>query len=194
MTTKYQNVFLAENYDESLQQLVENDIDLVILDYHIPGVKDFEILDMIMKRFPATKVIIISEYSSSIDTVVRAVKKGASDYIAKPIDARLFLHKIENILKSAPAKRRRLSSSNQTQFNFRYDNFIGNSKIIQEIFKLLQKVVDFDTTILIQGESGTGKEEIAKAIHYNSNRAHKMFLPIDLGAISFHLIESELFG
>ncbi len=58
MTTKYQNVFLAENYDESLQQLVENDIDLVILDYHIPGVKDFEILDMIMKRFPATKVII----------------------------------------------------------------------------------------------------------------------------------------
>ena len=190
----YKKVYVAEDSRSSLGVLKEQNIDLVILDLMMPDVRDFELLEAIKKESPHTSVIILTGYSASVDNIVRAIKIGAEDYILKPIKSDQFLVKIDGYLNDKKNGNINCKHYKKTSKGFRFDNFIGESKEIKSILSLVKKILNIDVTVLIQGESGTGKEQIAKGIHYNGNRAEKMFLPIDLGSISMNLIESELFG
>jgi DNA-binding NtrC family response regulator len=179
--------------EEALTQLQETRFELVISDLLLPGISGIDILKQIKEDSPQTGVILITG-NASAETAVEAMKEGALDYITKPFNfERLKLQVAKAVEQS------RLVSENQylrqqLHGRYRFDNIIGTSQAMQQVFKRMEKVAGTDSTILILGASGTGKELVAKAIHYNSPRRDKPFVAINCGAIPAELLESELFG
>lgn len=179
--------------EEALGQLQKNRFELVISDLLLPGISGIDILKQIKEDSPQTGVILITG-NASAETAVEAMKEGALDYITKPFNfERLKLQVAKAVEQS------RLVSENQylrqqLHGRYRFDNIIGTSQAMLQVFKRMEKVVETDSTILILGASGTGKELVAKAIHYNSPRRNKPFVAINCGAIPADLLESELFG
>jgi len=137
--------------------------------------------------------IILTGYGT-IESSVDSIKKGAFDYITKPITSGELLVVIEKALKFRNLEDENIRLKRELQKKYRYDNLIGTSTAIEKIYELIEKVTDTDSTVLISGASGTGKELIARAIHYNSNRSDKPLVVINCGAIPEELLESELFG
>lgn len=169
--------------------------DIVSLDYTLPDMNGRQILEEIKKKSPDTYVIIVSG-QKDINTAVHLLKIGAYDYIVKGVDTRekivisvkkiierIELTKENTILKEAITK----------EYNFKH-LIKGNSKSIEQVFKLMSKAANNNITISVIGETGTGKELVAKGIHYNSNRSNKPFVPVNISSIPDTLIESELFG
>ena len=187
------NVFLAGSGKEALDLLEKEDIDIVLLDLLMPDIGGMEILKNLKKKGEKPLVIVITAVRS-VKTAVEAMKLGAYDYITKPFDieeVRIIVRKASQTLKL------------QEEVNFlrkevykRYgiENLIGKSKAMQEVFLLISRVADTDSTVLITGESGTGKELVSRAIHYNSKRQNRPFVPVYCATIPETLFESELFG
>jgi DNA-binding NtrC family response regulator len=138
-------------------------------------------------------VIMITAYAT-VDSAVEAMKEGAEDYIAKPFN----LEEIRIVIRKAMEKQKLVSDNRalreQLRTKYRFDTLIGQSETMVEVFKMISKVKDSRATVLILGETGTGKELVARAIHFNSIRAEKPFLPVNCGALTESLLESELFG
>lgn len=171
----------------------ETHIDLALLDIKLPDGDGIEILKLVKQKYNDTPVIVLTGFGS-VDLAVEATKLGAYHFMTKPFNIEEL-----NLLTDKALSHTRLMTENERLKNqlyskYRFDNIIGQSDSIQKVLKLVEKVADSDSTILITGESGTGKELIAKAIHYNSPRASKAFVPINCGAIPGELLESELFG
>ncbi|MBY0314712.1 MAG: sigma-54 dependent transcriptional regulator [Bdellovibrionales bacterium] len=171
----------------------ESQIDLALLDIKLPDGDGIEILKLVKQKYNDTPVIVLTGFGS-VDLAVEATKLGAYHFMTKPFNIEEL-----NLLTDKALSHTRLMTENerlksQLYSKYRFDNIIGQSESIQKVLKLVEKVADSDSTILITGESGTGKELIAKAIHYNSPRAAKSFVPINCGAIPGELLESELFG
>lgn len=171
----------------------ETHIDLALLDIKLPDGDGIEILKLVKQKYNDTPVIVLTGFGS-VDLAVEATKLGAYHFMTKPFNIEEL-----NLLTDKALSHTRLMTENERLKNqlyskYRFDNIIGQSDPIQKVLKLVEKVADSDSTILITGESGTGKELIAKAIHYNSPRASKAFVPINCGAIPGELLESELFG
>jgi DNA-binding NtrC family response regulator len=186
-------VLTAASGAEALRRLEAEPIDLLFVDIKMPGMSGLELLDRVSADFPDASVVIITAYGS-IDTAVNAMKKGASDYLLKPFKPDQLDLVLEKI-----SQQRRLSR----QFNYlkghleqitRFDNIIGRSEAMQEVFALIPEVAASSAPVLLTGETGTGKELIAKAIHATSDRAPCPFVPINCGALPESLLESELFG
>jgi DNA-binding NtrC family response regulator len=183
----------AKDGREAIQR-VENDFyDLVVTDLNLPQVDGMKVLEYVIDQSPGTMCIIITGYGT-IKSSVEAIKKGAFDYISKPIKSDEILLVVEKALKFRQLERENTLLKQQLRKKYQFDNFIGDSKPIQKVFELIERVADTDSTVLITGESGTGKELIAKAIHYNSYRRDKPMIVINCGAIPEELLESELFG
>ena len=183
----------AKDGREAVQR-VENDFyDLVITDLNLPCVDGMKVLEYVIDQSPGTMCIIITGYGT-IKSSVEAIKKGAFDYISKPIKSDEILLVVEKALKFRQLERENTLLKQQLHKKYQFDNFIGDSNPIQKVFELIERVADTDSTVLITGESGTGKELIAKAIHYNSYRRDKPLVVINCGAIPEELLESELFG
>ena len=183
----------AKDGREAVQR-VENDFyDLVVSDLNLPRVDGMKVLEYVIDQSPGTMCIIITGYGT-IKSSVEAIKKGAFDYISKPIKSDELLLVVEKALKFRQLERENTLLKQQLRKKYQFDNFIGDSKPIQKVFELIERVADTDSTVLITGESGTGKELIAKAIHYNSYRRDKPMIVINCGAIPEELLESELFG
>ncbi|GAB6281930.1 MAG: sigma-54 dependent transcriptional regulator [Ignavibacterium sp.] len=183
----------AENGKVAYDKIMENYYDLVLTDLEMPVMKGIDLLEKISTLTPQVSVIIITAYGS-LDTAIRALRNGASDYILKPIEFDELLIKIQRLIES-----KRLISENrilrrELQRNFDFSELIGKSLSMKKVFDTIKMVAETDSTVLITGNSGTGKELVARAIHYNSKRNNKPFLAINCGAISENLIESELFG
>ncbi|HKJ65538.1 MAG TPA: sigma 54-interacting transcriptional regulator, partial [Desulfopila sp.] len=186
-------VYAVEDGASALQALEEGNFSLVITDIRLPGAGGMDILKKSLSELPATPVILITAFGS-IDDAVEAMRHGAFDYITKPFD-------LDEIIKTA---RKALDLQSITQENIRLKNeirryygapnIIGESKAMQSIFALLDKVSRTESTVLILGESGTGKELIASTIHYQSNRKDKPIIRVNCAALPENLIESELFG
>lgn len=183
----------AGNGAEAFKKISEQLFDVVITDIEMPEMKGIELLEKITQISPQTFVIIITAFAS-IETAVNALRKGAYDYIIKPLDFDDLLLRVRRLMDH-----RRLVLENQIlrqEINREYDfsNIIGQSPAMQVIFRTIQKVSQSDGTVLISGKSGTGKELVARAIHYNSHRQQQRFIAVNCGAIVDSLFESELFG
>ncbi|MBW1895512.1 MAG: sigma-54-dependent Fis family transcriptional regulator [Deltaproteobacteria bacterium] len=167
--------------------------DMVITDLKMPRVDGMKVLRHVVDQSPETTCIILTGFGT-IENAVEAIKTGAFHYITKPLKASEIKTVVNNALKFKLLERENILLKRELRKKYRFDNFIGDSAPIQEVFELIEKVADTDSTVLITGQSGTGKELIAKAIHYNSYRKNNPMVVINCGAIPEELLESELFG
>ena len=166
---------------------------MMFVDIKMPGMDGIELLARIKQDYPETLVIIITAYGS-IETAVKAMKMGASDYLLKPFKPDQLALVMEKIVfqKRLASEYRYLK--NRLAEVTRFDNIIGQSPAMLEVFEMITEVARSDATVLITGETGTGKELVAKAIHAKSGRSHCPFIAINCGALPDSLLESELFG
>ena len=187
------NVEGAQSGSEAIGKLEDDVFDLVLTDLKMPEMDGLDLLKTIKGTRPEVMVILMTAYGS-IETAVEAMRMGANDYITKPIDLNELLIHISKVQKESLLLRENRLLRMEVRKKFEFNNIIGKSKKMQEVFSLIEKVAPGNSTVIIYGGSGTGKELVAKAIHYNSPRANRSFLPFNCGAIPETLVESELFG
>ena len=187
------NVDAASSGLEALEKLEKFPFEILFVDIKMPVMNGIELLEKVKEEYPDTIVIIITAYGS-IETAIKAMKLGASDYLLKPFKPDQLALVMEKI-----ASQKKLA----TEYNYlkshleemtRFDNIIGQSTPMQEVFGLIPEVAQSESSVLIIGETGTGKELVAKAIHAKSRRCNGPFIAINCGAMPDTLLESELFG
>lgn len=183
----------AQNGQEAIEKVERETFDIVLTDLMMPEMNGMELLKMIKGTRPELPVIMMTAYGS-IDNAVEAMKIGANDYITKPVDFKDLFMRISKVQQESLLIKENRLLRMEVRKKFEFSNIIGKSKKMQEVFFLIEKVAPSNSTVLIYGGSGTGKELVAKAIHYNSPRAERPFLPFNCGAIPETLVESELFG
>ena len=186
-------VDVAASGAEALEKLEKYPFEVLFVDIKMPGMSGIELLGEVKEQYPDTTVIIITAYGS-IETAVDAMKMGAADYLLKP-----FRPEQLSLVMEKVAQQRKLASEyhymkGRLEEVTRFENIIGQSPAMQEVFDLIPEVAQSDSTVLIMGETGTGKELVAKAIHAKSKRSHLPFVALNCGAIPENLLESELFG
>ena len=193
LTEEGYNTTAVANGLEALQLIEQNEYQLVISDIKMPTVDGMELLEKCSKIAPDTYFIIMTAYAS-VETAVAALRNGAYDYLLKPVEFDDLLIRVKRLIdfKKLSDENKFLRQKISVEADFA--NIIGQSEPMKKIFKVISQVAPTNTNIFISGKSGTGKELVAKAIHFNSLRKNKIFLPINCGAISENLIESELFG
>lgn len=186
-------VSVAEDGQEGIEKFKQQPCDFVICDVKMPGVSGLDVLDVIMKTVPHTPVIMISAYGT-IEAAIEAMKQGAYDYVMKPFKQDEMLLTLKKAEERERLRRENQLLRQQVEQQYRFENIIGKSPQMQAIFRKIEKIRDYKSTVLIHGESGTGKELVAHAIHYTGNRKRHPFVPVNCGAIPHDLMESELFG
>lgn len=187
------NTTVAANGEEALQLIEKGDYHLVISDIKMPGLDGMELLNKCSKIAPDTYFIIMTAYAS-VETAIVALRNGAYDYLLKPVEFDDLLLRVKRLLDYKKISDENKFLRQKISANADFENIIGKSEPMKKVFKIISQVAPTNSNIFISGKSGTGKELVAKAIHYNSLRKNKIFLPINCGAISENLIESELFG
>jgi two-component system NtrC family response regulator len=186
-------VLTADSGERALALLETERVDLVITDIKMPGMDGMDLLRRVRQASPETQVIVITAFGT-IEMAVEAMKAGAFEYVTKPFkrdELSLAVRKALR-LKSLESENARLKREVGRKYGF--ENIVGDSPALQQVFRLIEKVADSDAPVLITGESGTGKELVAKAIHYRSARADRPFVAVNCAAIPRELLESELFG
>ncbi|MGQ9846037.1 MAG: sigma-54-dependent transcriptional regulator [Bacteroidales bacterium] len=180
----------AENGHQALNILKQKSIDVVLCDIKMPQMDGIELLDIILKEYNSTQVIMISGHGD-IETAVECVKKGAYDFLQKPLDLNRVLVTIRNALD-----KNNLINETKVLRKKVYSKYemIGSSEKIMKIRELIDKIAPTDARVLITGENGTGKELVARLIHEKSLRSSGPFVEVNCAAIPSELIESELFG
>jgi len=186
-------VAVSADGSEALALLEREPVDLVVTDVRMPGLDGMEALRAIKELNPETIVLIMTGFGS-IDQAVQAVKEGAYDYINKPFKIDEMLLTIEKALEERRLRHEVTTLRQELRTRYHFENLIGKSRAMQEVFALIEQVAGSRSTVMVYGKSGTGKELVAKAIHYNSPRSTKAFVPVNCAAIPAELLESELFG
>ena len=187
------DVTTAEGGEKAIELTRLNDYDLVMTDLQMPRVNGIQVLEA-MQRIGSPPTSIVFTGFGSIETAVQAMKAGAYEYVTKPFQVDELLIVVRRALEHRKLVNENISLRRQLRAKYRFDNIVGTSDRMMEMFRLIEKVADSDSTILIYGESGTGKELVARAIHYNSRRQDKNLVPVNCGAIPSELLEDELFG
>ncbi len=190
------NVDTSFDSAEGLIKINDFKYDFILCDLKMPGIDGIGVLKKIQNKIKETAVIMMSAYGT-IDTAIEAIKLGAFDFISKPFKPDEVLIVLEKALEKMELKKENTQLKkqiNDIENRYKFKNIVAKSKEMQSIFKLLNKISDYNTTVLITGESGTGKELIAKAIYFNSNRNEQLLIPVNCGGIPENLLESELFG
>jgi two-component system response regulator PilR (NtrC family) len=194
LTREGYEVVVASTAEEAIESISSRSIDLVISDINMPKASGMAVLKSSMETDSNTPVIMITAFAAA-DTAVEAMKMGAYDYITKPFN----VDEIKLVVAKALERRKdkeelgRLKAEVAKSYGVGGD-ILGKSEAMSQIFRMIHKMAQSRSTVLITGESGTGKELVAKAIHYLSDRKNKPFLSINCGAIPEQLLESELFG
>lgn len=172
---------------------VDTGLDLAIVDLRLPDGDGLDLMRKLRALHPSIQVIILTGHGS-IELAVHATQSGAFHFVTKPFNMEELLSLVNRALSHKTLQQENQQLRTALHGKYRFDNIIGTSDEIRSVLSMVERVADSDSTVLITGESGTGKELIAKAIHYNSPRAAKPFIPINCGAIPGELLESELFG
>ncbi len=183
-------VDLAVDGKTGLELIQKNDYDVVLCDIKMPRMDGIEVLDEIFKIKPDTPVVMISGHGT-VDTAVEAIKKGAFDFIQKPLDLNRLLITIRNAMDKSELITETKVLKKKVSKTF---DMVGNSPAIQHIKDMIDRVAETDARVLITGPNGTGKELVARWLHAKSNRANMSFVEVNCAAIPAELIESELFG
>ncbi len=186
-------ISLAENGRTAVQMVQDNPYDLVLCDIRLGDITGLEVLRAAKQYRPNTVVIMISAYATT-ETAVEAMNDGAYDYVPKPFDNEELKQTIALALERKTLEAERQMLEDELKDTVHFGKIVGNSPRMQHIYKMVRQVARTRTNILVTGESGTGKELIAKAIHEESERADKPFVPINCGGIPETLVESEFFG
>ncbi len=187
------NVQICPSGEQALELLGKHPFDLIISDLFLPGISGIDIIKQMKDDSPEIGVILITGKASA-ETAVEAMKEGALDYITKPFNFERLKIQVAKALEKNRLVRENKYLRQQLHGRYHFDNIIGTSQAMQQVFSRMGKVTGTDSTILILGASGTGKELVARAIHFNSPRKNKPFVAINCGAIPADLLESELFG
>lgn len=182
----------AENGKEGLEKAISKSFDIIFCDIKMPMMDGMEVLDELIKAKVETPVIMISGHGN-IDTAVQAIKKGAFDFIEKPLDLNRILVTIRNA-KDKVGLVEETKQLKTTVKRFKGSSIIGETSGVIKIKEMIEKVAPSDARVLITGENGTGKELVARSLHDNSNRRKMQFIEVNCAAIPSELIESELFG
>jgi two-component system NtrC family response regulator len=196
-----QRVLTEEGYEvqsrpggpEALRLLAEELFDVAIVDLKMPRMDGIEVLQAIKRDYPHIPVIMITGYAT-VESAVEAMKSGAFDYLPKPFTPDEVAVVVKKAVETRSLILENIYLRGEIQAKYGFENIIGTSKKMQEIYRLIAKVAPTNSTVLITGESGTGKELIARAIHYSSQRKERQFVPVDCAVLSENLLESELFG
>jgi len=180
---------------DALEVIRSRKFDVIITDLKLEGdIDGLEILDEAKRIHPDTEVILITAYAT-IDTCKEAIRRGAFDYLVKPIDIDQLRTLTEQAYRRAHlSSSRKFAGRENEKGGFLFEGVIGKSRKIQGIFEMLKRISVTNIPVLIEGESGTGKELLARAIHNNSPRANKSFKPVNCAGLTETLLESELFG
>ena len=186
--------FQAESGKEALEILLHEDINFLLCDLRLPGEMDgMEVLKTVKAKYPEIPVIIMTAFGG-VEEAVKAMKLGAYDYLPKPFEMDELILKLYKASDQIKLIRENIKLKELVKEQHSFDNIIGKSEKMQEVFNKIRLIAPHDTTVLITGNSGTGKELVAKAIHFNSNRCEKDFFAINCAALPKELMESELFG
>jgi DNA-binding NtrC family response regulator len=194
-------VFLREHYEvdatgsaeAALDLIGEGHYSLIISDIILAGMNGIELLKRVKERIPDQLVIIMTAYAS-LETAVEALRAGAYDYVVKPIIHEEIKQIVKNALNQKALKSENIRLRKQLEREYDFSRIIGESPAIKRIIYEVKKFADAKSNVMLLGETGTGKELLARAIHFNSKRADKPFIPINCSAIPENLLESELFG
>lgn len=194
-------VFLREGYEahtvdsaEAALKIAEGtSYDLIITDIILPGINGIELLKKCREQNPEQVVVVITAFAS-LETAVEALRAGAYDYVIKPIIHEEIKRVVRNALRERALRAENLILKKQIDDRYDFEKIIGQSREIKLLIEEVKKIADSKSNVLLLGETGTGKELFARAIHYNSSRRDKPFIPINCSAIPENLLESELFG
>ena len=183
----------AASGEEAMQRLAEFAFDILITDLRLPGMGGREVLDAALERYPDLIAIVITGYGTVKDAV-EAIKQGAADFVTKPFQFDALLHVVQSALEQRRLKSENAYLRSQLEDRYRIEGLVGNSRVMRDLFQLLETVAAPASTVLITGETGTGKELAARAIHHNSARRTNRFVALNCSAIPETLLEAELFG
>jgi DNA-binding NtrC family response regulator len=183
----------AASGEEGLAQMAERTFDLVLLDVALPDRDGIDLLTELRERDTSVNVIMITAYGT-VENAVRAMQAGAANFVQKPWDNEKLLADIRAAIGRRRAEEENVQLKRALKQRYSFENIVGKSEPMLRIFDLVTQVASSRSTILLQGESGTGKELIAKAIHMNSSRRDKAFVPVNTGSMPVDLLESTLFG
>ena len=179
--------------EEGLARIAERPFDLVLLDYALPGMNGMEVLQEIRERDQQLAVIMITAYGT-VENAVQAMQSGAANFVQKPWDNEKLLADVRAAIARRRVEEENIQLKRALKQRYNFENIIGKSEPMLRVFDLVGQVASSRSTVLIQGESGTGKELIAKAIHMNSPRKDRSFVPVNTGSMPADLLESTLFG
>jgi DNA-binding NtrC family response regulator len=187
------DVAQAANGEEALARLAEFAFDIVVTDLRLPGIGGNKVLEEAIARYPEIIVIVVTGFGTVKDAV-DAIKRGAADFVTKPFQFDELVHVLDTALEQRRLKSENAYLRSQLERRYRFDEIIGRSRPMRDLFHLLDTVAATNSTILITGETGTGKELVARAIHHNSPRRSQRFVALNCSAIPETLLEAELFG
>jgi two-component system response regulator PilR (NtrC family) len=193
LTSEGYTIELSSNGEEALKKQPEFEFDLTLLDLLMPGMDGITVLKKLKKIDPCAVIIIITAYAS-VESAIEAMKTGAFDYIQKPFKHDELLLTIQRAISHKKLQEENVRLKDELKKKFSFENIIGKSQVMQDVFELIKASAPTRSTILVQGESGTGKELVARAIHQNSNRSNAPFIIVNSGSLPPDLLESHLFG
>jgi len=187
------DVIACRDGSETIKALRHNAVDALITDLRMPGATGMEVIDQAQKLAPDATVIVITAFGE-VETAVEAMKKGASDYICKPLNFDEVIFKLKRLLMHDEVVKENAQLRKELRRRVSPTNIVGQSQAMKSIFSTIERVGRTMSNVLICGESGTGKEVLARALHYGGVTRDKPFVAVNCGGLVDTLVESELFG
>ena len=193
LTDRGFEVVACEDGEKAIQLLDQFAFDVLITDLRMPGIDGVSVIDAARERYPGIIAIVITGYGTVRDAV-DAIKRGASDFIAKPFQFEELMHVLQKAMEQGRLRSENAYLRSQLEERYQFGGILGRSRPMQELFQLLETMARSTATVLVTGETGTGKEVIARAIHHNSPRRSNRFVALNCSALPETLLEAELFG
>lgn len=187
------DVYLAADADEAFGLMEDTDFDVVLTDLRMAGKSGMKVIEQAI-TLPARPIVIMMTAYGNVETAVEAMKRGAYDFLTKPVSIEKLEILIRRALQSKATETKVEQLQERLDRKFRFEGIIGNSKALENVIEMVKKVGPSRASVLVEGETGTGKEMVAQAIHQNSPRSRAAFVPVHAAALSANLLESELFG